>query len=153
MNEDIEFQKIGKRTPYQTPVVFFEQISEKTLLKAKQRETYRRKSIMLWRTAAVAASLSALALLGYFVLEPNRPETKLVVQEKQAVIQPITVQKPEVPEQSIVAEVKKAVPEKTFAAVEITEKVTDVISEMSDDELLKLAAIYKADPFIGESEQ
>lgn len=153
MKEVDEFQKIGKKLPYQMPGNFFELVSEKTLRKAKQREQNRRKSLMLRRIVTVAASLSALALLGYFMLEPNRPETNLIVQEKQTVTKPIIEQKQEVPEQPTEAEIRKTVPEKTLAKEKIVEKISDVISEMSDDELLQLAAMYKSDPFIGESAQ
>ena len=84
--EDNEFQKIGKKTPYNTPDGFFEQISEKTLQKAKQREKGRRSNLILWRTVAVAASLAALFLIGYLISDPVlKPESKLVLKEKQMI--------------------------------------------------------------------
>jgi len=151
-----EFRDFGKKLPYQEPVGFFEQLSEKTLQQAKLREQRRRKSLVLWRTVAVAASLSALAMLGYFMFEPERPVNNPIVQEKQPVEQQI-VPKQEIPEQPEVAEIKKAVPEKVsekiVAKENNTEEIADVLADLSDEELLQLAAMYKADPFISESEQ
>jgi len=151
-----EFRDFGKKLPYQEPAGFFEQLSEKTLQQAKLREQSRRKSLVLWRTVAVAASLSALAFLGYFMFEPEKPELHQIVQEKQPVEQQI-IQKQETPKQPEVAEIKKAIPEKApetiIAKENNTEEIGDVLADLSDEELLQLAAMYKADPFISESEQ
>jgi flagellar biosynthesis/type III secretory pathway M-ring protein FliF/YscJ len=151
-----EFRDFGKKLPYQEPTGFFDQLSEKTLNQAKLREQHRRKTVVLWRTVAVAASLSALALLGYFMFEPERPVNNPIVQEKQPVEQQI-VPKQEIPEQPEVAEIKKAVPEKVsekiVAKENNTEEIADVLADLSDEELSQLAAMYKADPFISESEQ
>jgi len=112
--------------------------------------------LVLWRTVAVAASLSALAFLGYFMFEPEKPELHQIVQEKQPVEQQI-IQKQETPKQPEVAEIKKAIPEKApetiIAKENNTEEIGDVLADLSDEELLQLAAMYKADPFISESEQ
>jgi hypothetical protein len=105
---------------------------------------------------AVAGSLSALAWLGYFMFEPERPVNYPIVQEKQPVEQQI-VPKQEIPQQPEVAEIKKASPEKVsekiVAKENNTEEIADVLADLSDEELLQLAAMYKADPFISESEQ
>ena len=77
MKADNEFDGIGKKTTYKVPDGFFEHISERTLSKAKQRELKRRKTLMLWRTVAVAASLSAIAILGYYMYEKSKPLIKL----------------------------------------------------------------------------
>lgn len=148
-----EFRNFGKKLPYQEPAGFFDQLSEKTLQKAKRREQYRRKTVVLWRTVAVAASLFGLALLGYFMFEPDRLVTNQIVQEKHPVEQQI-IQKQEIAKQpEIVAEVKKAtVPEKVIAETN-AEEIGDVLADLSDDELLQLASMYKADLFISESEQ
>jgi anti-sigma-K factor RskA len=151
-----EFRDFGKKLPYQEPVGFFEQLSEKTLLQAKLRKQNRRKSLVLWRTVAVAASLSAIAFLGYFMFEPEKPVNNPVVLEQQSVEQPqlesqVTIKQPEV------AAIKKAisekVPEKIVAKENDSEAITDVLADLSDEELSQLAAMYKADPFISESEQ
>jgi len=152
MNEDTEFQETGKKTPFKVPTGFFEHISEKTLLKAKQREQNSRKMLIVLRTFAVAASFSAIALLGYFITETEKPEIKQEVQNKQTEIKD-TIQPTKVIDKQItIAEIKKVAPAKAIIKETHPEEVTDVLSEMSDDELLQLAAIYKSDPFIEESQ-
>ncbi|MBW8325611.1 MAG: hypothetical protein K0M50_12675 [Prolixibacteraceae bacterium] len=164
MNKDIndmkqpdEFPGIGKKLPYSEPVGFFERFSEKTLEQAKLREQNRKRSLVLWRTVAVAASVSALALLGYFMFEPELPESPQIVQEKQPVEQPL-IKEPEIAKQpEIGTEIKKMatekVPEKFIAEEKDMEEIGDVLADLSDEELQQLAAMYKADPFISESEQ
>lgn len=151
-----EFRDFGKKLPYREPTGFFEQLSEKTLQQAKLGEQNRRKSFVLWRTVAVAASLSALALLGYFMFEPEKPELQQIVQEKHLVEQP-KIKNQEIIKQPEVAEIKKAVPEKVPEKIvekeSNTEEISDVLADLSDEELLQLAAMYKTDPFISESEQ
>lgn len=147
-----EFLDFGKKLPYQEPTDFFEQFSEKTLQQAKRREQSRRKTVALWRTVAVAASLSALALLGYYLFEPEKPELQRIVQEKQPVEQ-LQVKNQEIIKQPEVAETKKAIPEKVVEKESNTEEISDVLADLSDEELLQLAAMYKTDPFISESEQ
>lgn len=156
MDPTDEFRDFGKKMPYQEPTGFFDQFSEKTLQQAKRREQNRKKSLVVWRTVAVAASLSALALLGYFIFEPEKPETSQIVQEKQPVEQP-QIKNQEIIKQPEVSEIKKAVPEqvpeKIVAKENDTEEIDDVLADLSDEELAQLAAMYKADPFISESEQ
>lgn len=154
MEEDIEFQGIGKKMPYVAPDGFFEEVSEKTLQKAKEREQNHRKIRVLWRTVAVAASLVGIGLFGYYWVEPERAETKIVVvQEKQIEsIQPI-LEIHEIAKQQVVAEIKNVAPEKTVEKVKIPESLNDVLADLSDEELLQLAAMYKTDQFINESEQ
>ena len=151
-----EFRDFGKKLPYREPTGFFDQFSEKTLQQAKRREQNRKKEVVLWRTVAVAASLSALALLGYYLLEPEKPVNNPIVLEQQPVEQP-QIKNQELRKQPKVAEIKKVTPEKiqeTIAAKEnYTEEIVDVLADLSDEELLQLAAMYKADPFISESEQ
>jgi len=149
-----EFRNFGKKLPYQEPAGFFDQLSERTLQQAKRREQSRRKTLVLWRTVAVAASLSGLALLSYFMFEPERPVANQIVQEKHPVEQQI-IQKQEIAKQpEIIAETKKAtVPEKVIAIENNAEEISDVLADLSDDELLQLASMYKADLFISESEQ
>jgi len=151
-----EFRDFGKKLPYQEPAGFFEQLSEKTLQQAKLREQNRRKSLVLWRTVAIAASLSALAILGYYMFEPEKPVTNQTVQEQQPV-EPPQLKNQAIIKQPEVAEIKKVAPEKVFEKIEEkeinTEDIGDVLADLSDEELVQLAAMYKADPFISESEQ
>ena len=112
--------------------------------------------MVLWRTVAVAASLSALAILGYFMFEPEKPVTSQIVQEQQPVEQP-QLKNQAIIKQPEVAEIKKVAPEKVLEKIEEkeinTEDIGDVLADLSDEELVQLAAMYKADPFISESEQ
>jgi len=151
-----EFRDFGKKLPYQEPAGFFEQFSERTLQQAKLREQSRRKSLVLWRTVAVAASLSALAILSYYMFEPEKPVTSQIVQEQQPV-EPPQLKNQAIVKQPEVAEIKKVAPEKVLEKIEEkeinAEDIGDVLADLSDEELVQLAAMYKADPFISESEQ
>jgi len=153
MKEDTEFQEIGKNTPYKVPDGFFEKISEKTLRKAKQREQNSRKILIVLRTFAVAASLAAIALLAYFMTGTEKPEIKQLVQSKQTEVID-TIRLTEVISKKItITEIKKEAPVKTTIKETKPEEITDVLSELSDDELLQLAAMYKSDLFIDDSPQ
>lgn len=158
MQEDIKFKEIGKKTPYKVPDGFFEQVSEKTLLKAKKREQNRRKNLVLWRTMAVVASLAAIFILGYFIPRLDlKPDSNRIAQDNQPSEQPMIQQKQQITIISSVAEKKKVVPEKVTEKPIIvendTEDVSDVLAELSDEELLQLSVMYKTDPFIAELSQ
>ena len=151
-----EFRDFGKKVPYQEPTGFFDQFSKKTLQKAKQREQSRGKMLILWRTIAVAASLSALALLGYYRFEPEKTVINPIANEQQPVQQQMN-QNLDVEKQREVAEMKKTipeqVPEKIIGEGNDHEEITDVLADLSEEELAQLAALYKADVFISESDQ
>ena len=151
-----EFRDFGKKLPYQEPTGFFEQFSEKTLQLAKRRELSRRKSLVLWQTVAVAASLSALAFIGYFMYEPEKPVNNPIVLEQQPIEQS-PVKNQEIIKQSEVLEMTESVPvkapEKLIAEKNNAEEVGDVLADLTDEELMQLAAMYQADLFISESEQ
>lgn len=153
MKEDTEFQGIGKKTPYKVPDGFFERISEKTLRKAKQREQNSRKILIALRTFAVAASLSAIALLAYFMTGTEKIEIKQLVQNKQTEVKDTIRQTEAIAKKITIAEIKKEAPVKTTIKETKPEEITDVLSELSDDELLQLAAMYKSDLLIDEAPQ
>jgi len=172
MKEDTEFEEIGRKSPYKVPEGFFEQISEKTLLKAKQQEQNHRKIMITLRAFAIAASFFAIALLGYFMSESGKPEVKQIVQKtqieeklnkpgqpdkKQTIRQPAkSDRKITISEINKVAAVKtepnEIIPAKTDSNEIIPENLTDVLPEISDDDLLLLAAMYESDLFIDESQ-
>ena len=81
---------------------------------------------MLWRTVAVAASLSAIAILGYYMYETEKPEIQMIVQSKNPDIK------------------------QTISQENNVEELTTVLADMSDDELAQLEAMFKADPFMEE---
>jgi hypothetical protein len=148
-----EFRDVGKKLPYQAPNDFFEQFPEKTLQRAKQRERHRKKIVLLWRPVAVAASLVAVVLLSYLISGPGKPDDKLLVQEKQPQPQQVVEQKPEISKEPADAVIKTGVQEKPDLEAEDTEGVIDVLADLSDEELMQLAAMYQADPFIDEAMQ
>ena len=152
MKEDIEFEEIGRKMPYKVPKGFFDKISQKTLLLAKQRECKSKKIVMALRTFTVAASFSALALLSYFMMEKEKPMTTLIVAQKQTVVKDTIRQEDVIVKQIAISKPKKVAPVKIVAKEIHQEEITDVLSELSDDELLQLASVYKSDPFIEESQ-
>jgi len=157
MNENDEFQEIGKNLPYKVPAGFFELVSEKLLLKAKQREKRRKNKIMIWRTFAVAASLAAVFFLGYFIPDHDiKLKSKPIVIENQSVEQQI-IQNQEITEQITVTEIGKTDPEKVsekiIAEETDAEEIDDVLADLSDEELVQLVTMFKTDPFISESAQ
>jgi len=144
MIEDIEFHGIGKNTFHKAPEGFFENISERTLQKAKQREQMHHKRLILWKRVSIAASLAAAIFIGYLIFNPVNQDSKQIVLKKQSIEQQILL-----PES-----IKhKSVTEKTIAGENNTEGLGDVLHDLSDEELLQIAAVYNTDPFIGDSEQ
>jgi hypothetical protein len=79
-----------------------------------------------------------------------------IANEQQPVQQQMN-QNLDVEKQREVAEMKKTipeqVPEKFIGEGNDNEEITDVLADLSDEELLQLAALYKADVFISESDQ
>ncbi len=114
---EIDLKKIGKDSGYKVPDGFFEQVSELTLLKAKRREKNHRRIQLALRGFAVAASLSAIALLGYYENNSEKHEVKQVAQKEK---------------------------------LEVT--ISDVLPDLTDDELLQMTVVYRTDPFIEESQ-
>ncbi len=151
MKKDTEFQEIGKETPYRVPAGFFEQVSEKTLLKAMQREHDRKRTLALVRSFAVAASLAALVFLGYLKFGPEKPDINLSVKVEHPETKQPVEQSLEIAKQPALAEIPNAVPEKSISKQEENEEMSDVLADLSDDDLAQLAAMYKSDPFLGES--
>lgn len=149
MNKNTEFEEIGRKSTYKVPDGFFEQVSEKTLRLAKQRGQNHRKIIITLRTIAVAASLSAIVFLSYFMF---KPETKQIVQVKQTEVKQETPKAAEINKQIALAETTKVAPVKTITKATRPEELADILADLSDDELLEMAAVYKSDPFIEESQ-
>ncbi len=152
MGKDNLFQEIGKETPYQVPSGFFEQISEKTLQEARHREQSRKRNLTLWRTMAVAASLVAFAFIGYLKFDNEKPSTNLIVQEKPAVT-PMGEQTQEIFNQPAVNEKPTIAPEIKISTVKEDEDISKILSDLTDEELLQLAAMVKTDPFMEVAQQ
>lgn len=150
MKENIEFQDIGKNIPYKAPDSFFDQISEKTLYKAKLREQAQRRNLTLWKTFTGAAALAAVVLLGYLIYDPAKQVQKPAVQQNHSLGQQM-IQKPDLLNEPTHAIRKKDSSAKIIPEVKKTEDVMDVLTDLSDEELMQLAAMYNSDTFIGES--
>ena len=152
MKNDKEFDEKLRKSLYKVPEGFFEQVSEKTLSKAKQREQRRRTFLITLGTFAVAASLSAIALLGYFRHGSEKIETTSIVQGKKAEIQQSVRQTEVIGKPADMSGIKKVLPSKTVVKESKPEDLSDVLPELTDDELFQVAAVYKSDPFIDEAQ-
>ncbi len=154
MKKEIEFQAIGKKLPYKAPLDFFEEISNKTLQKAKQREQDHKKNRRLWGLVSVAASLSALFFLGYFMLDPdNKSESNLTVQQLLPAGKQIVHPQKRVAQRTRANEIKRSAQENKTTNTTTTEVVSDVLSDLPDEELSQMAAMFQIDPFISDSAQ
>lgn len=157
MNQPDDFPGIGKRLPYQTPDGYFDGLPEQTLEIARQRSYNRNSLKIVWRTIAVAASVAAVVLLVLIV--PDRAtipqpvaENKSVevevpaVQEKPALEEPAPVVTEKVNEKP-----EQATGNETENPAQNEENVSDVLADLSDDELIQLASMMQADPFLEEA--
>lgn len=132
MTEDHEFQLYGKEIPYKVPSDFFKTISEKTLLLARERDKNRRKNRIIWNTVAVAASLAAIFILSF------------LIQDDQ--IKPESVQ--------TTLETKEIIPVGAPASrMSENELLSDILADLTDEELQQMTAMIKTDPFTTEPPQ
>jgi hypothetical protein len=143
--------------PYSVPDGFFNRITEKTLVEARLREKARRKHILIWRSMAIAASLTALIATGYLLINFLQPgKTEQAVQNMNSGLQE------EVKIEEF-REVTDSIPVKNDYADKITESkstnrsmdeegINDVLTSLTDEELLELAALIKSDMFIEETD-
>lgn len=152
-----EFRNVGKRIPYKVPDDFFGKFPQETLFAAKQRERKSRRILYVWRPLAVAASLAVFAVVGYFMIGPDKlPESQPLVQEAPLNEQNSGI-KPDEPKQQAMADpgksgtVKKS--EQIADKLILTEKMDEILADMTDDELIQFAAMIKTDPFAIETEQ
>jgi hypothetical protein len=149
MDENIDFEEIGKRNIYEVPEGFFEKISETTLQKAKEREKKHRRTVVLRRIVIITVSMAAMILIGIFLPVFNRKaDTKMVAYEVKPVMKtaPQTKILPApVTEKKEIRDVEDQV-----AVVENTEKVSDVLADLTDEELSQLSGQLETDQFMDE---
>jgi len=152
-----EFKGIGKKMPYKAPDDFFENVARKTLYEVKMRDRKSQHTIYLWRSVAVAASLAAVGFLGYFILNRDvKPETQIVVQDSKSAVQPIVGTEVVQPSVDTLPAKKVISQEKVQSAVvkEVpSENMDEILADLTEEELLQMAAMIKTDPFSGEFEQ
>lgn len=143
--------------PYTVPDGFFDGITEKTLDKARQREKVRRKYVLIWRSMAIAASLTALIVAGYLLINLLPPgKTEQTAQNITAGPQN-EVQNGELAEVIDTLPVKedyanKETTKNTVNVIQDEEGINDVLTSLTNEELMELAAMLTSDMFIEETE-
>ena len=143
-NEQL-FKEIGKKTTYKVPTGFFDQISERTLAKAKQEEIKHREIHFKWIVLVAAASLISFVILGQYLFKSENPASTSGSQ---------------IVNSQIVNNELKAVPEtikwkgnaiKGDDQVENSaEGLNSILNEISDEELSQLSAEIKTDVFMAD---
>lgn len=152
-----DFDNIGKRMPYKTPEGFFDRIAEQTLAEAERREGLKKTRTFPKTTIfAMAASISLLIVLSYFLVfhrqadeKPWAPEKIIVIasvakEEKPETVKPVAEEVPAA--QKSTAKPAAKVPEKqSLAKVKNPETVAEVLASFSDEEIQLLAALADTD--------
>jgi hypothetical protein len=155
MKQEIEFEKIGKNIPYEVPEDFFDNITQKTLQEIKRREQYQKKFFLPGRIVAVAASFAILISIVFFLSHQNTRSYKTEFAEQNK-IKSTSEPKPKFTEKILeegkeVTLKKKApvekITEKPVQVIHKDEKIDDLLVDLSEEDLLQLAAIYKTDLF------
>ena len=156
MNNDFEFQEVGKKMPYSVPDGFFDGITEKTLDKARLREKARRKYVLIWRSMAIAASLTAFIVAGYLLFNFSPSE-----KTGQTARNTSTIMQDELKNEEF-KEAINILPEKGDNNIKTASKpingsieeegINDLLISLTDEELLELAAILKSDMFLEETD-
>jgi hypothetical protein len=157
MEYESEFFETGKKMPYSVPDGFFEGITGKTLAEARHREKIRRKKIIMWRSYSVAASLAAFLAIGYFLLFP--PSEKYTGQtarnNTETISEDIFGADPSILQDTnpqISVKDQENIENLTINRSDEPENIGDVLSALSNDELLQLATLYRTDIFLDENE-
>ncbi|MCK9640857.1 MAG: hypothetical protein M0R39_13195 [Prolixibacteraceae bacterium] len=159
MKETNEFQHIGKETPYLAPAGFFETFPEKTLQKAINREQHRRKNSIRRLILSAAACLAFLLYLGIHFIQDSAPYSAPSLADNEALPagKSTIVENHEPIKHMTDVRTKSAqsakLEGKNLASKDKTEELNDVLSDLNDEELQLIAALYKTDPFINESLQ
>ena len=167
MEDNFDFDKVGKKMPYKVPPAFFDKITESTLAEAERRAAAKKQTtwFSLWPAMAVAASVALLLTIGYFVYsgrtasdnnlavtEPQpTTEQKAVTAEPQALPESMEMQQPALAQtdrqpQEPGTKMKKEQPKShTLPKAQKPESLDDVLANISDEELMLLAAVAETD--------
>lgn len=154
---DSEFKQVGKKMPYYVPDGFFEGITEKTLDEARVREKSRRKYVLIWRSMAIAASLTALIAAGYLLINLLPTEkTEQAAQNISAGLQD-EVKNEDFREVINTMPVKEDYDNTSTESKIINgsidgEGINDVLTSLTREELLELAAMLTSDMFTEETD-
>jgi hypothetical protein len=169
MEDNFDFDKVGKRMPYKVPEGFFDKITESTLAEAERRNTIKKETTLFnWPAISVAASLVLLLAFGYiFYLNRTEQKDQVAVLDKPAekvtpseiaaktekndptspnVVPEITekAKNQVTSETTKTAKVEKHKPE-LLTQADKPESLDEVLANMSDDELMLLAAVAETD--------
>jgi len=157
MTYNSDFQEAGKKMPYSVPPGFFEGITEKTLEKVRQREKVRRKHVLIWRSMAIAASLTVLIVTGYLLINVLPKEHIEQASQNTGAGPQNEVQNGKLAEVMDTLPVKEDSDNKeteinTVTGIQDDEGINDVLSSLTNEELMELAAMLASDMFMEETE-
>ena len=150
MNNDFDFEKIGKKIPYSAPDGFFDAITKLTIEKAHQRER-KIKIRKLFVLYSSAASVLILIAIGFLLLtdKQDHSETTIVqsVTEERILqdIQPEEIFKADTVEMEVNEE-----PEIQSVAQLQENSLEKLIAGMSEDELQQLETVVNGELFLDE---
>lgn len=152
MQDNEEFQQIGKEIPYKVPPGFFESFAEKTLKEAIVREQIHKRNNIIRLFLSVAASIALLFYLGLHLRQDSDliQSPNLIAEGTKPTNQSVTKTSGETIKHKDFNELKKEIP---MTIQEKTEVLRDILSDLSDDDLDQIAIRYKTDTFINESLQ
>ncbi|MDX5419583.1 MAG: hypothetical protein LPK09_10235 [Hymenobacteraceae bacterium] len=169
MEENFDFDKVGKKMPYKVPPAFFEKMTESTLAEAERRSTVKKQTwFTLWPAMAVAASLALLLTIGYFVYTGQTTSDDMMAVQEQEVKQEApaaeeiqVIPNEENTEQPGMAQVEQPAKPGPVVALEQpkpdvlpratkAETLDDVLANISDEELMLLAAVAETDLIVYE---
>lgn len=155
MTEDHEFQPYGKEIPYKVPGDFFKTISEKTLLLARERDKNRRKNRIIWNTVAVAASVAAVFVLSFLIQDDQiKPKSVQTTLETKTTPGSYLPHEQKIIHQRAGKETKEMIPVGAPASrMAENELLSDVLADLTDEELRQMTAMIKTDPFTAEPPQ
>lgn len=131
MKEEFNFKEVGKRTPYGVPEGFFEEVTQKTLDLAKERDKKERNIKVRFRVAAFVASVAA-AVIAFALF------TKLAQSEFESL------------EQTDSVKVKNSYGIAGKYSTTPTENIDTLLNNMSDDEIKLLADLTMKDVFYNQ---
>jgi hypothetical protein len=168
MEDNFDFDKVEKRMPYKVPEDFFDKVTESTLAEAERRNTIKKEARFNWPAISMAASLVLLLAFGYvFYLNRTEQKSHVAVLDKptekvtpseiaakteiknptSATVVPPLIEKAKnqvTAETTKTATVTKQKPE-LLTQADKPESLDEVLANISDDELMLLAAVAETD--------
>lgn len=151
--KDGQFAEIGKKIPYRVPDGFFDTITAQTLARIKTSKKQRRKKVILWATLSLAASFALLIMLQIPVSSEN--DVTETIGNMANLSGNTDGDGVSLPAMTTDTPAEKNNQLKDIATGEMKEDVpgeskplAELLSSLSDEELLQLAARFKNDLLI-----